>query len=293
VNSQKIDAVLPLTRNDYERFKILQKSLTLFFKDLGTCWIVVPDRDFYILNSLIKNEHFVVLPESSLIPEFNIFRKIFGWYKQQLIKIAIAEKITSSFYLTLDADVICTRVCHYSDFLKEGRAVCNLEKEGSHFLEWYAWVEDVLQLKGSNRYHSVTPAILSKEAMIKLHEYISLLSEKTSFSSNKRSIFLALLKYFPILQKIFSLYRTYLLLHLPWTEYSLYYSFLEEMNLFDQYHFIEEIKVYDNCVWNRDEFDSWNPAISFNEINSCFTVVQSNTNIPAEEIWQKVRTFLV
>ena len=32
-----------------------------------------------------------------------------GWLTQQIVKLAMAERVESDFYLTLDADVICTR----------------------------------------------------------------------------------------------------------------------------------------------------------------------------------------
>ena len=43
---EKLDAVLPLTLADYERFEILDYSIQRFFECLGTLWIVVPDKEF-------------------------------------------------------------------------------------------------------------------------------------------------------------------------------------------------------------------------------------------------------
>lgn len=125
LNLPKLDAVLPITLKDYERFIILQKSLKLFCKDLiRVCWIVTPDDEFAEIKLLISDDNYCVIPESSLVPEFKIFPKTRGWFKQQLIKMAIAEKIETDFYLTLDADVICVKPVIFSDLVKDGLAVC-------------------------------------------------------------------------------------------------------------------------------------------------------------------------
>ena len=107
--SHLLDAVLPLKVEDYERSKILRRSLELFFNDLRICWVVTPDKDYDELKSHFREHNYCVVPESSLVPEFRFFRNVSGWYKQQLIKLAIAERIETDFYLTLDSDVICIK----------------------------------------------------------------------------------------------------------------------------------------------------------------------------------------
>jgi Family of unknown function (DUF6492) len=292
----KMDAVLPITIRDYERFTILDKSLKMFCHAIRNCWIVTPDQEFEQLKSWIQDDTYQVIAESSLIPEFKIFNKTRGWYKQQLIKIAIAEKIETDFYLTLDADVICTKSVFFSDLVKEGRAVCYiLEKD--LWPSWYKWAEQVLVLKASRLgvVHNVTPAVLSKPAMLKLHEYLSHLSHTVNLSLKKRYLKLFILKLLSktIIRDIVD-WRIYLLTYLPWTEYSLYYTFLEKMNLFDKYHVRVEHSIYShNSVWYRDQFSSWNPEQSFDRAdNSFFTVVQSNTGISADQVWEKVSAYL-
>src|SRR5688500_14503099 len=90
---QKVDAVVPLTLKDYDRFEILQKSCNRFLRGLGTCWVVTPDREAGTLSGLIHDGRFRVVPETDVVPEFRLFRSIPGWYKQQLIKMAIATAI--------------------------------------------------------------------------------------------------------------------------------------------------------------------------------------------------------
>ncbi len=295
---EKLDAVLPLTIRDYERFQILDKSLKLNCKAIRICWIVTTDKEFEKINSWVQDDNYQVVAESSLIPEFKLFRKTSGWYKQQLVKIAIAEKIETNYYLTLDADVICTKSVYFSDLVKEGRAVCQIT-EKDVWPDWYKWAERVLVLKPSRLgvLHNVTPTVLSKPAMLKLHEYLSHLFHTVDISLNKQDLKLFLLRLMSknIMRK-YADWRMYLLLRLPWTEYSLYYTFLESMNLFEKYHVQVEDAIYsvDKSIWYRDDFLNWNTEQSFNNNvdNSFFTVVQSSTGITADAVWEKVSPYL-
>lgn len=309
IKSQQIDAVLPLTLKDYERFTILQKSLKTFCKDIRVCWIVTPDRDYAELKSLITDDGYCVIPESSIVPEFQIFQTTGGWYRQQVIKIAIAQKVETDFYLTLDSDVICVRPTHFSDFVKDGRGVCYIDKTDK-LAEWYEWSEPVLQLKRSGGSHNVTPAVMNKHAMIELQEYLAKLSlaqlsQKGNVTFQKKGMKLLLSKILvnilPKQSKLRSVlisWKSYLLRNLPWTEYALYYTFLEAMGLFDRYHVQVEDRLYaaENSVWykDRERFSEWNPEKCFvGERNFFFCIVQSNTKISPRDIWDKVHPYFV
>ena len=91
----------------------------------------------------------------------------------------------------------------------------------------------------------------------------------------------------------FAEWRFYLLRCGPWTEYSLYYTFLESYNLFEKYHFLLDNKLSGNSFWYRKEYESWDPANSYLGIRTFyFSVLQSNTGVDPDEIWQKVRPYL-
>lgn len=288
MNSQKLDAVLPLTLKDYERFKILHKSLQLFFKDLRICWVVTRDSEFEKVKALLKDEHYQVIQESAIIPEL-IIRKPRGWYRQQLIKMAIAEKIETEFYLTLDADVICTKPVCFSELIRNGRAITNISKLDL-FPEWYRWAERVLGLPRSGLLHGVTPALLSKEGMISLHNY---LSQKVNPAFKSLSNFLPKES---ILRSYLVSWRGYLLRNLPWTEYSLYSTFLEGMGLYEKYHIQGgDRTLYDshNSVWYKEHFSSWKLENVFKGEEDCFfCVVQAKRGISPNEVWEKVGAYL-
>lgn len=95
---EKLDAVIPLLLKDFQRFEILDKSLKKFCTDLiNICWVVVRDDEYIELVKKIKNSFYEVIPESSIIPELTFYRHVrripSGWFIQQLIKLAISQKI--------------------------------------------------------------------------------------------------------------------------------------------------------------------------------------------------------
>lgn len=273
--SRKIDAVLPLILEDYNRFKILYKSMKKFFKDLGTCWVVVKDNEFKKLKSKINDKKYKVIKESTIILEFKKVKNIKGWYKQQLIKLAIAQKIKSSFYLTLDADLICIRPVRYSHLIEKGKALCQIEKIDYH-TDWYKNVKQILGFQRSGIAYGVTPALFSKQGVLKLQDF---LFERANQNNKSRKMS----------------WRTYLIKNIPWTEYTLYFTFLEGTNLFNKYHTkpdIENICSYKNSVWYKKDFPSWKPEKSFKKKKYFFIIVQSNTGMNPKEIWAKVSKYI-
>lgn len=285
----KIDAVLPLTWRDYERSEILLRSLDRFFGDLGTCWVVTPDRELDIIRSRIPGGRYQVIPESSIIPELKFYkwvRRIPGWYLQQLIKLAINTKIDSKFYLTLDSDVVCTREIIAADLVQDGRALSVRYKSHIH-RKWYLRAERVLGLPRSGWVHGVTPALLSKEAVERLQDYLSHRVHPVLRSLER------LVTEQALLQDVLGSWRSYLLRNLPWTEYALYHTFLEANGLFEEYHFeSKRQRMYGPSVWCREDFLSWDPDKTFSgELDFLFVVVQSFA-ADVSEVWERVGKFI-
>lgn len=309
--SNKIDAVLPLKINDFERFKILYASIKKNFFDLGIFWVVVVDNEFETLSALIQDPEFRLIRESELIPEFQIledqvnFWKVPGWYKQQLIKIAIAEKIETSFYITFDADVICVKPTYITDFIINDMAICCLHPASKKWYKWYSWAERVLKVPHvTGLFHNFTPAILSKNGMLELHDYLTSLASKSKsiIKFNKKDWLFILVRLMLYCKghhqdcEYLDSWRSYLIKNLPWTEYALYYTFLEATNSFRKYHILKQdyrIYTFENSVWNREQWDTWMPEKAFsgkNQYNFC--IVQSNIGINADSVWQKVSPYL-
>jgi hypothetical protein len=307
-----IDAVLPLTLKDYERFKILLASLEMFAsKLLRKCWVIVPDEEWIKIKSQIQNDKYEVIPETSLISEFKFFPKTLGWVKQQLIKLAIAERIQSSFYLTLDADLICVKNITYSDLINQGKAVCYIH-DNNLFPQWNKKSGEVLKVKPSKFYYNVTPTVLSKEAVVKLQVYLNRLHSSELNQSLQWIGFLKLFLKKILLLKSSSLsleiipnfllkrfsppgWKTYLLKNLAWTEYSLYYTFLERFNLFETHHVLKKSCIYSlqNSVWLPEQYSSWCPENCFlGDRDFFFIVIQSTAKISVDEIWKNIGKYI-
>ncbi len=86
-----------------------------------------------------------------------------GWYKQQLIKLAAADLVTTPFYVTLDSDVISTRQASIDDFVWQGRGVLQVEHGGQEL--WYRQTAKGLGLPEAPDHMGVTPAVLSADAV--------------------------------------------------------------------------------------------------------------------------------
>lgn len=259
-----LEAVLPLTLRDLPRSRILAASLDRCFPELGTCWVVARGREVTQLRRSLGGRY-QVIAESEVVPELRFYRRVRrvrGWFLQQLLKLAITPWIRTPFYLTLDADIICTKRTTISDLILNGRALSSRRYPSDLHAEWYRWAERVLGMKRSGLLHGVTPAILSTEAVTLLQQH---LAERVH----------------PLLKAIgHGGWRGYLLRNLPWTEYTLYFTFLEGRGLFDRYH-VEGDDLCGESVWYPEQFAAWRLPE-----NTHFAVVQSTAvDTPALEEW--------
>jgi hypothetical protein len=290
-----LDAVLPLTLADAERAQILFRSLERFFEPLATCFVVAPDREVSAVRRRVPRERYAVLAESEVIPEIPYFwatarlraklrlvgPPIHGWFVQQLVKLAVAETVGTAFYLTLDADVFCVRATQYSELVREGRAL--VQTSAPNHPEWNDDAERVLGLPRVDRQYAVTPALLNREAVSALAQHLEgrvrpRIRELGARAPHRRA------------RDVLASWRSFLLRSLPWTEYALYHTFLEQTGLFDTYHVLAgEDAIYANAVWMASQFDEWDADATFNgDAGYCFSVVQSATRIPPERVWAKI-----
>jgi hypothetical protein len=276
----RLDAVLPLTLADAERAGILFRSLERFFEPLRTCLVVVPGRELAALRSHVPGGRYELLAEDELVPELprhqargrlkarlRVGMPAHGWHVQQLVKLAAADAVATPFFLTLDADVICARPTAYEDLVRDGRAVAQITPP--HHPEWNDAAEQILGLPRSGRQHGVTPAVLAREGVQALRRHLEHRSGQP--------------------------WRRHLLRRLPWTEYSLYGTFLEGAGRWDELHVDGgEEALYGNGVWIHGQWREWDPAAFFGSPDAPpFTVVQSATRIAPEEVWERVAPCLM
>lgn len=288
--TNKLDAVLPLLLRDCERAELLFRSLDCHFSALNTCWIVARDNEAAEIRARLRRPDCEVIKESDLIPELPAYRwlakkfgrSITGWFVQQIIKFAIAERATTEFFLTLDADVLCLRPTSFPDLVRDGRAIAQLLDQDLH-PDWYRRAEKLLGCKRPPNTHGVTPAIFSRTAVLELQEYLS----------GRIALPLRAAGTLPR-GELCASWRSYLIRSIPWTEYSLYHTFLHHRRKFDLFHFDGgPCALYDNkrCLWTQDRSETWtfDPNL---EGNARFIIVQSATSYPVETIRKLVEPYL-
>lgn len=299
----RIDAVLPLLAQDLERARILLRSLARNFTGLGTLWVVARATEHAVIAAELAQIHgpwtLRVLTEFEVVPEFAWSRALRGWYRQQLIKLAIAERIETSNYLTLDSDVICVRPASPEAVAPGGKGLCHVIEEDLH-PDWYRGSTRVLGLRPKRQriLHNVTPAVLNREAVLTLQAHLGLRAERGRY---RRDLLGLVQRARCALARVrgrpHAPWRLYLMTGAPWTEYALYYTFLEATGRFERYHVLTPDCIYaiDHSVWRSGAatFDSWDPGPLFQGRGApFFVVVQSITRLPPERVWAKVAPFL-
>jgi hypothetical protein len=97
--------------------------------ELGIFLIVAPEHEVDQVSKLVAR--FTTKPFASVISETELCPglgyRVPGWYTQQLIKLAAAEHFESSHYLTLDSDIFCVRAFSTSALFADKRALMNVE----------------------------------------------------------------------------------------------------------------------------------------------------------------------
>lgn len=282
-----LEAVLPLTARDLSRAMILCQSLAKHFSSLERCWVLVPDDEVVGIRAELDRPGFTVLAETEVVPELRNLTAVAGWYRQQLLKLAMADVVASPFYLTLDADVVCIRRVTPADLILDGKALVNTPEVGWVPPEWYEQAAHVLHLPRSRHQHGVTPCIYSVEAMRQLHRFLSM---RLPWVSRTRAALTAGAR------RRRRNWVGYLAASQPWAEMQLYHTFVEAHELFSRYHVRggnNSIYAGAGSLWQSSRVLDWSPEEALSAGADCyFVVVQSNTGISPERVLETVRTLI-
>jgi Family of unknown function (DUF6492) len=294
-----IDAVLPLIPRDVERYAILARSLRRYFGSLGTLYVVIPDASFERcaarIVSLGEGLRVHVVRESEWVPDLSTFSQLRGWYKQQILKLAAASFVATDYFLTLDADVVCTRSCNSEQLLPGGRSPCFVIPRDDH-PDWYRGAEAVLGLRAVRRniLHNVTPVLWSRHGVQALLQHLERRADGRCYAGG----LLGLQQ-----RALFWLYRrraspsaphwpAWLAASPPWAEYATYFTFLEATQTFEKYHFNSDQCLYDveRSLWQSTRsLNGWDPRPLFEgEGPPFFAVIQSNTGIDPSEVMRRL-----
>lgn len=278
---------------------MLLSFLRMFHQDdLGQFFLVCPEADITALTTLLRSltddERYQVVSEQHFCPEVALFQDkktgaIQGWYAQQLIKLAAAQHMRSDYYITFDSDIICTKPSSYAELIPRGRALLNIETPDD-YTRLYKPAAAAKAVKNRNRrfkgcrkllggrrprayakrYYGETPVILHSQSVRALCHHIGTLAKKP--------------------------WQAALASNLHWTEYSLYFQYLEMHNAIDAIYersHCNAVLNWESSIWHitkryrlpRD-YRNW-PWLDAHHNHGYFTAVQSRLN-PAE--WLPINT---
>jgi hypothetical protein len=213
------------------RLHTLLSSFVLMFDqdDLEEFILICPPRDIGPFTSFIgtitDDPRYKVLSEVEACPEISDMvdentNEVKGWFAQQLLKLAIYERIASEYYVTLDSDIICIKPFSYNSLIRGGRALLNVETPSDYeriYTTSFAKQEEDIKTRRYERsaellgykrpdvfrhkFYGETPVVLHRKSVASLAAHLS----------NRFAI--------P--------WRSALARNLPWSEYGLYFQHLE------------------------------------------------------------------
>ncbi len=216
---------------------------------------------------------FRIVDEDQLCPSIAGSR---GWYKQQILKLAIAPLIKTEWYLIIDSDVICIRQVDYSDLIQGGRAIWQKEPASLH-PDWWRGSENILQVSDAvssdELVIGVTPELMHTQSVMQLICRIHEIYSGTDWSV------------------------TLLKSPEPWTEYTLYWTYLLSCNRAHSLYTKSNTVLYmPDSIWHKDQFsklgDDWLKKAFDPSAKYFFIVFQSNMNIPLSETVRLLRRMI-
>jgi len=295
-----IGAVMPIKASgsygvdDLNRGHILFRSLEKFAPKgfFSEFYVVTPDNEVETIRAAYAcwaHLNIKVISEDEVAPELSRYPKMRGWRKQQIVKLAIAKFVSSDFYITFDADVICLKSINTESLLPGNKAILQLEQAQQH-PKWWRSSSRILnaraQTKKLEQGMTVTPAILATPIVEQLYRDIG----KRDRNNNWIDWLCQLHQ--PSHPKNWLLHR-YLMN--KWTEYSLYYLTALKHDLFDKYHTYCGTEEHPQKLLVHDShpFENWQAERSFSEqCPGLFCVVGSKTYLSPQTVWSKVSGFI-
>ncbi len=270
-----IEAVLPLVSRDRERFKNLDRTLKRFSHPFAKIWVVTPTDHLEDIRSLAGPPSYQVVAEEHLVSSLAqpVAATAPGWWRQQLIKLAAADLVTTPFYLTLDADCLCVRDVSQAELIQHDRGIVELT-EGKNHPQWYEVSKQVLAVTQRPRKAvMVTPFLFQTALVKKLHQHLTLRAKAQANGCGN--------------------WQEFLLSCRGWTEYSLYHIFGEIIDqTFWHVHFQSQHSLFGNSLWDLGQHESWDAGQSFGQNRFLWTVVQSNTGLEASWVWQRIQPYV-
>jgi hypothetical protein len=189
-NNNELTLVLPLKLKDINRVILLIKTLKRLTinANIKEMLIFIPNNEFNDITSIINNNNndiknlifpVNIINENELFEYYNVFnnnnngniRYPYSYAIQMAIKILASKRVSTTFYLTLDADLVLLNSFNINNIIINNKAIYYHEDRLSAHPEWWLGSEDILNINSNNEQHKkqgfgVTPSILSTEGSL-------------------------------------------------------------------------------------------------------------------------------
>ncbi len=238
--------------------------LTSFFRGfeetaLETFVVVCPDKEYLavrqIVEDAVRDNRITVVGESSFFRMCGLnsveLAGLGGWQVQQVIKLCFARVCKTESYLTVDSDVVLIRATGLGDLFPDGiKALAGVETAGDYdrlYKEDFSKAETAAKIKyyrasqhilGYDRpasragiFFSETPVLIHKSSVLEMLNHLERLHSKNILSTLSQ--------------------------HPDWTEYSLYFQYLEMTGELDQNYICggcNAVLSLEKSVWQPSAF---------------------------------------
>lgn len=190
-----------------------------------------------------------------------------GWRKQQFLKLLVARRVESPFYLSIDCDHILTRPLRHADIVRDGRSVVTPEPR-SHHAEWWVGPADILEVpRVGDSAITISCVCMATEAVIGLLDHL-----ESSFGDGWVDV---------------------LLDREDWVDYSLYYTYASGVQPPGRFHVpgpLLGVGVGES-IWFPEDIARWSAEAAFSG-NHHFVCLQSNTNVSLDLIREWTSPYL-
>jgi glycosyltransferase involved in cell wall biosynthesis len=226
-----------------------------------------------------------ILDEAAVCPELPE-SPMGGWHKQQIIKLAAAEWLGAPFWLTLDADVLCTKPLGIDDLLPGGRALLFVDELAvvPIFTSWSWAVREVLGMVAppATFAMSVTPLIYAAPIMSAVYRTIEI-----AHGRPWKDVLLDR----KVMGGLSNRYKT------GWAENQVYYAVAARSGLLRAYHALSGIdspqRLHGHGIWRTGEWPDWDVTRAFDTKQpGFFAVCNSYTGVPPAFVAEKIEPFL-
>lgn len=296
--------------SDLERAQMLLDSMKRFVKreSIEKLLVITRPTDLVQVKCCLSayEPYFdmVFMDETEVCPSFagnpdttnNWPRPNLGWVRQQLLKLAAHEIVSTPFYMTLDSDVLFTKPFETGSVIVDGRSKVNTETTDDYRRIYtpevaaheervkqnrYTTAERILKLQRapdrSDVWYGETPVIMSTAIVRSLTGHIESVSGLP--------------------------WQSALLRDPSWTDYALYFLYAEASGTFDKYHFRDGcdavLNLSQSLWWSPDSYsdgrsiESWPVQLVFDPNSpGCSVVVQSYLGIDPIEVRKRVSPYV-